>query len=207
MSYLTEHELIAKLQSAYRRFHSADTAMVRVLNDILLTIDSRQEAVLALLDMSSAFDTIDHSLLLQRLGDRYGVGRTALSWFESYLTDRTQSVTVGNATSAPQTLIYGVPQGSVLGPLLIALYFAPLEDIIKAHGLDVMVYADDVQLYISISPINGQSLSSSKRSKLVLKISSYGALKTCFLATQAKLRFYNYCLDLVEMIRLQLRSW
>ena len=64
MSYLAEHELIAKLQSAYRRFHSADTAMVRVLNDILLTIDSRQEAVLVLLDMSSAFDTIDHSLLL-----------------------------------------------------------------------------------------------------------------------------------------------
>ena len=59
-------------------------------------------------------------------------------------------------------MIYGVPQGSVLGPLLFALYFAPLEYIIKAHGLDVMVYADDVQLYISISPKNGQSLSSSK---------------------------------------------
>ena len=136
--------------------------MVRVLNDILLTIDSRQDAVLVLLDMSSAFDTIDHSLLLQRLRDRYGTGGTALSSFESYLTDRTQSVTMGNATSAPQTLIYGVPQGSVLGPLLFALYFAPLEDIIKAHGLDVMVYVDDVQLYISISPIDGQSLSSSK---------------------------------------------
>ena len=115
-----------------------------------------------LLDMSSAFDKIDHSLPLQRLRDRYGVGGTALSWFESNLTDRTQSVTVGNATSAPQTLIYGVPHGSILGPLLFALYFAPLEDIIKAHGLDVMVYADDVQLYISISPIDDQSLSSSK---------------------------------------------
>ena len=101
MSYLTEHELIAKFYSAYRRFRSTETAMVRVLNDILLTIDSRQEAVLVLLDMSSAFDTIDHSLLLQRLRDRYGVGGTALSWFESYLTDRTQSVTVGNATSVP----------------------------------------------------------------------------------------------------------
>ena len=69
---------------------------------------------------------------------------------------------MGNVTCAPQTLIYGVPQGSALGPLLFALYFAPLEDIIKAHELDVMVYADDVQLYISISPIDGQSLSSSK---------------------------------------------
>ena len=162
MSYVTEHELIAKFQSAYRRFHSTETSMVRVLNDILLTIDSRQVAVLVLLDMSSAFDTIDSSLLLQRLSDRYGVGGTAMSWLESYLTDRTQSVTVGNVTSAPQRLINGVPQGSVLGPLLLALYFAPLEDIIKAHGLDVMVYADDVQLYISINPIDGQSLSSSK---------------------------------------------
>ena len=119
MSYLTEHELIAKFRSAYRRFRSSETAMVRVLNDILLTIDCRQEAVLVLLDMSSAFDTTDHSLLLQRLRDRYGVGGTALSWFESYLTDRTQSVTVGNVTSAPQRLIYDVPQGSVLGPVAV----------------------------------------------------------------------------------------
>ena len=75
------------------------------VNDVLLTIDSRQEAVLVLLDMSSVFDTIDHSLLLQRLRDRYGVGGTALPWFESYLTDRAQSVTVGNVTSAPQRSI------------------------------------------------------------------------------------------------------
>ena len=205
MSYLTEHELIAKFQSAYRRFRSSETAMVRVLNDILLTIDCRQEAVLVLLDMSSAFDTTDHSLLLKRLRDRYGVGRTALSWFESYLTDRTQSVTVGNVTSAPQRLIYGVPQGSVLGPLLFALYFAPLEDIIKANGLDVMAYADDVQLYISISHIDGQSLSSSKIEACVKDILIW-CTKNMLSCNPSKTKILQL-LSRFSRIRLQLRSW
>lgn len=151
INYLTDNDLMAKLQSAYRCFHSTETALLRVCNDILLALDSRQEVVLVLLDLSSAFDTIDHDVLLDRLRSRYGIKGTALNWFRSYLANRTQSVRIGDSCSSDRMLKYGVPQGSVLGPLLFSLFFAPIEDVILAHGLRCMVYADDSQLYITIN--------------------------------------------------------
>ena len=85
-------------------------------------------------------------LLLQRLQHRYGVGGTALKW--SYLLDRTQSVKIKDVSSSERRVLYGVPQGSVLGPLVFVLFFAPLEDVIISHGLRCMMYADDTQLYV-----------------------------------------------------------
>ena len=105
--------------------------------------------ILVMLDLSAAFDTIDHSILLQRLNTRFGFSGKALSWFESYLVGRHQSVKVSSASSETKVLKYGVPQGSVLGPVLFSLYCAPLEDIIRRHGLDFMVYTDDTQIYFS----------------------------------------------------------
>lgn len=157
INYLTENNLLAKLQSAYRKFHSTETALLRVCNDILLAIDRGQEVVLVLLDLSSAFDTIDHKALLDRLHTRYGISGTVLDWFKSYLVNRTQSVKIGNNSSAENKILYGVPQGSVLGPLLFSLFFAPVEDVILAHGLDCMMYADDSQLYIAINPRSDRS--------------------------------------------------
>jgi len=162
MNYLVAKNLIAKFQSAYRCFHSTENAMLRVVNDVLLAIDLRHEAVLVLLDMSSAFDMIDHPLLLDRLSTWYGVGGTALPWFRSYLSERTQSVIVRDITSSPCTLLYGVPQGSVLSSLLFSLDIAPLEDMVKAHGLNLMMYADDLQLYLTISSRDGQLTALSK---------------------------------------------
>lgn len=104
--------------------------------------------------MSSAFDTIDHDALLTRLHTRYGISGTAIVWFRSYLVDRYQQVVIHGHSSRPVSFQFGVPQGSVLGPLLFALFFAPIEDIISAHGLKVMVYADDTQLYVSISSLD-----------------------------------------------------
>ena len=124
------------------------------MNNILREIDSGNEVVLVMLDLSAAFDTIDHALLLQRLQHRYGIGCTALKWFQSYLHNRQQSVVVKNTFSLSKTLLHGVPQGSVLGPLLFSLYFAPLEDLIVAHGLDTMINADDSQLYVAINTSN-----------------------------------------------------
>ena len=124
INYLTDNDLMSKLQSAYRRFHSTETALLRAcINDILLALDSRQKVVLVLLDLPSAVDTIDHDVLLDRLRSRYGIKRTALNWFRSYLTNRTQSVRIGDSSSSNRTLKYGVPQGSVLGPLLFSLFF------------------------------------------------------------------------------------
>ena len=147
INYLIGNHLMAKLQSAYRRFHSTETALLRVLNDIL---SAKQEVVLVMLDMSAAVDTIDHELLLQRLQHRYGICGTVLNWFRSYLSNRTQSVRIQEVDSSDKILLYGVPQGSALGPLLFSLFFALLEDVILAHGLDAMMYADDTQLYIAI---------------------------------------------------------
>ena len=146
--YLTTNGLFAKMQSAYRKHHSTETALLRVVNDIHQAIDNKCEAVLVLLDLSAAFDTIDHAILLDRLRDRYGFSGTVLRWIESYLKDRPQCIVLDKILSRPRYLSCGVPQGSVLGPLLFSLYIAPLEDIISAHGLDAMMYADDTQLYI-----------------------------------------------------------
>ena len=145
-NYLQENDLLAKFQAAYRCFHSTETALLRVFNDILRAVDNNQEVVLIMLDLSSAFDTIDHTMLVERLHQRYGVCGTALKWFESYLLNRTQTVKIKEVESTNKTLLFGIPQGSVLGPLRFSLFFAPLEDLILAHGLQLMVYADDTHV-------------------------------------------------------------
>ena len=145
--HLQSNDLYAKMQSAYRKHHSTETAIIRVYNDILHAIDGHQDVILVLLDLSAAFDTIDHQILIDRMHKRFGIDGTVLSWFRSYLQHRTQHVTVNNAKSACHSLNFGVPQGSVLGPILFTMYVAPLEDLISQHNLNSMMYADDSQLY------------------------------------------------------------
>ena len=104
---------------------------------------------LLLLDLSAAFDTVNHSLLLSRLENSFGITGTVLQWFHSYLTGRSQFVEINDTKSSVRDLTVGVPQGSVLGPILYLLYTAPLAEIIRSHGLVYHFYADDTQLYIS----------------------------------------------------------
>ena len=105
-----------------------------------------------LLDQSAAFDTVDHSVLLSRLENRLGITGTALSWFRSYLTNRKQSVLIQGASSSSHDLNFGVPQGSVLGPLLFCVYTLPLGDIMRRHGIEFHLYADDCQLLLTFDP-------------------------------------------------------
>ena len=150
---LTDHLLSEGLfdpyQSAYRAFHSTETALVRVTNDIRVNMDKRCGTVLVLIDLSAAFDTIDHSVLLNRLAVRYGIRGTVLAWLRSYLQNRTQRVVIGDASSDSRLLSHGVPQGSVLGPLLFLLYVKPIGDILRKYGLHFHHYADDLQIYVS----------------------------------------------------------
>ena len=112
------YQFTEPLQSAYKSFHSCETALLRVQNDILLAIDNRHCVMLLLLDLSAAFDTVDHVILLKRLNSKFSIRGTALDWFRSYLTNRTQVVLIDGRKSQSRELKCGVPQGSVLGPIL-----------------------------------------------------------------------------------------
>ena len=152
LSHLQSNNLCNPLQSAYRAGHSTETVLLRVVNDILAALDVDKLSVLLLLDLSAAFDTIDHQILLSRLDTVFGIRSTALDWFRSYLSDRKQFVMVDNSSSATVPLQYGVPQGSVLGPLLFVLYTTPLSGVISKHSVSHKLFADDTQLQKSFYP-------------------------------------------------------
>ena len=107
-----------------------------------------------MLDLSAAFDTIDHDILLPRLCNVYGITDNALDWFRSYLTDRIQRVVIEDSVSVDQELEFGVPQGSVLGQRIYCMYTKPVSYIIQRHGLSHHFYADDTQLYMTMDPSN-----------------------------------------------------
>jgi hypothetical protein len=146
-TFLDTHDLMPKHQSAYRKFHSTETALTKVYNDLLLAADQEQVSALCLLDLTAAFDTVDHELLLLYLERRFGVRGQALSWFKSYLTGRTYYVVFGGGTSSVVYVICSVPQGSVLGPLFFLLYTESLADLVSRHDVRLHSFADDNQLY------------------------------------------------------------
>ena len=149
---LSDNDLYEQMQSAYRPNHSTETALLRVHNGLPCILDERKAATLVLLDLSAAFDTIDHTIMLTRLKDRFGITATCLAWFESYLVNRSQCIQMHGKISAERPVVFGVPQGSVLGPLMFICYTAPLGDIARRHGINVHLYADDTQLYLAFSP-------------------------------------------------------
>jgi exonuclease III len=149
MQYMTDNNLQEVMQSAYKPCHSTETALLQIQNDVLKDLGRQNGVILVLLDLSAAFDTIDHNILLEQLSTRLGIHSTALAWFDSYLRRRTNAVAVGNSTSEPTELSFGVPQGSVLGPVLFTIYTMPLSSIIASHGLKYHFYADDTQIYLS----------------------------------------------------------
>ena len=140
------HKLMLCHQSAYRSFHSTETAVLAVHNDIVRTIDSGKISGLVLLDLSAAFDTVDHPVLLQVLRDRFCVRGGALGWFGSYLSNRTQTYQVKDQQSSPRLVDCSVPQGSVLGPQGFIAYTEDLAELIEEHLLGHHMYADDTQL-------------------------------------------------------------
>ena len=136
-NYMTINQLHEPMQSAYRACHSTETALVRVQNDILRTLDQGGGAILVLLDLSAAFDTIDHSILLSRMESVLGVKGSALQWFKSYLLGRKQRIKINGDFSENQEILWSVPQGSVLGALLFLIYIIPLAQL-RARLVDYL---------------------------------------------------------------------
>ena len=147
-AYLEKHDMLSKHQSGFRAHHSTETAVLKVISDILGAADQGYVALLGLLDMSDAFDTVDHDILLERLATPFGM---ALAWLRSFLTGRSQRVSFNGGLSSIGLITTGVvPQGSVLGPLLFLLYSADVPLIASQHGLSIHCYADDGQIYIFV---------------------------------------------------------
>ena len=139
------------LQSAYKSSHSTETAIIKITNGIITSIDRGQCTILASLDLSAAFDTVDHDIFLKRIHSVYGICGIALSWFKMFLQNRQYKVCINSSFSQQHTLKYGVPQGSVLGATMytiVTMYTEPMRTIIEKHNISYHSYADDTQLYI-----------------------------------------------------------
>jgi hypothetical protein len=149
-AHLEANDLLDPLQSAYRKSHSTETAILKIKADADRMLDEGDGVCLVLLDLSAAFDTLDYSIMEKRL-ESVGLSGRALTWIKSYLTGRFQRVRVNDSLSDKIQLTTGVPQGSVLGPLLFLLYVRPLGSIISQHGIHRHGYADDSQLYCKLT--------------------------------------------------------
>jgi hypothetical protein len=160
LAYLNSNSLLPKLQSGFRSSHSTESALLRVLSDIFSAIDKQQITLLALLDVSAAFDTVDHPILLGRLSTSFGIDGSAFAWIRSFIIGRTLAVHHGSTASNRVPVRSGVPQGSVLGPLLYILYTADISRIVEQLGFGVHLYADDVQLYVSGNALASSDLAS-----------------------------------------------
>ena len=159
--HLNATDTLEPFHSAYKADHSTETLLLRVTNDLLMACDRGSVSILSLLDLSAAFDTLDHNILLKRLTLSFGISAVVLRWLESYLTERNQTVLAGGRASQPTVLkygvpqgsvLYGVPQGSVLGPALFTMYITPLGHVIRHRNTLYHLFADDTQLHKSSSP-------------------------------------------------------
>ena len=155
VNHIDRHGLMEAHQSAYHPFHS--TTLLKVKSDVIGALEKQEVACLILLDLSVAFDTIDQDILLGRLKSRFAVTGTTLNWLWSYLKHRTQAVEIdapmsGGSRSAFVLLESGIPQGSVLGPILLTIYTVPIGDICRRHQVEFHLYMDDTQIYFSFRP-------------------------------------------------------
>ena len=143
--YLCEHKLLYEYQSGFRSSYSTDTCLVHLIDYLKLEQDKGNFIGMVLLDLQKAFDTVDHEILLRKL-EALGVQNQSVDWFKSYLQERQQVVEISGTSSKPSTITCGVPQGSILGPLLFLIY---VNDISSAVKCKLLLYADDSALIVA----------------------------------------------------------
>ena len=153
-AFLMKHDLFCPYQSAYRSGYSTESVLLHFYNELALAKARNLSTCIVFLDLSAAFDTVDHSFLIDRLSKRYGFSDVVLNWFTSYLSERSQRIVVNYSMSDWHPVCQGIPQGSVLGPLLYSLYASPASDIIESYNLSFHTYADDIAIFISFDSNN-----------------------------------------------------
>ena len=151
--HMTDSDLHSDFQHGYKKGHSTETLLLKVINDLLVAGDNLHPSIIMLLDMSAAFDTVDQTKLLQILKDEIGIEGTALKWFESFLIGRTQKVKIGEEYSEDGNLGFGVAQGSVLGPDLFNIYIRSLKKHVEPAQFALFGFADDHQLLKTFLPV------------------------------------------------------
>ena len=142
-------EIYPDLQSSYRQHHRTETAWLKDMNDVLLKMNPQHVTLMVLLDLSATFDTVDQNILLERLHRDVGIRGKVLDSFSSYLSSRSQQVSINGTLSRQFLLACGVPQGSCLRPLLFVIYTSSLCKVIEHHLPQVRCFVDDTQLYLS----------------------------------------------------------
>ena len=145
-SHIFSAPAFSNYQSAYRPGRSTETASLKIANDLLGNVATGSPSLLVSLDLSSAFDCVTHSNLIERLSLEFGFSGPSLNWVHSYISQRSYFVKVGEICSTSCPMISGVPQGSVLGPLLFSAYLSPISRLIHCFGLQHHIYADDITL-------------------------------------------------------------
>ena len=155
-------------------YNHQTSTQVRIQDDILKSLDSHKYVILVLLDLSSAFDSVDHDILMNKLY-KIGVRGRAYNWVKSYLSSRTQAVEIGEAISKTVHLHCGVPQGSVLGPLLFNIYCLDLADVFRDHSVHYHMYADDTQLYVEFpnGPLGHSTSDAERMSRCITDVKTW----------------------------------
>ena len=171
--FIADKKLYNIFQIAFRQIHSTETALQQILNNIYSTLSPSISCQLILLDILCAFDSLNHSILISIL-EMIGICGTVIKWFSSYILNRSSSVKIFNFSTKSSPLNYGVPQRSVLGPILLSIYILPIHDIIgQFPDVHYHIYADDIQLYSFLPKSSNELLDNSQLSKCASTIRSW----------------------------------